>query len=124
MCLLRAPSGGKLKRRAVGPYTFLRYVGWRGVNAEIAGASGTRLTVSAANLHPMDPRTHVDQYTRRVEQGQPQEETRASSPTSGSSISDPPGVWVHPLQAPEQDAELHGLVAELTWDFDAVSRGG
>ena len=28
LCLLRAPSGGKLKRRAIGPYTFGCYVGW------------------------------------------------------------------------------------------------
>ena len=55
LCLLRTPGGGKLKRRAVGPYTFARYEGWRGVNAEIVGAAGKRITVSAANLRPMDP---------------------------------------------------------------------
>ena len=60
LCLLRAPGGGKLKRQVVGPYTFARSVGWRGVNAEIVSVAGKRLTVSAANLRPMDPRTHVD----------------------------------------------------------------
>ena len=69
LCLLRAPGGGKLKRRAVGPYTFARYVGWRGVNAEIVGTAGKRITVLAANLQPMDPCTHVDRYAPKVEQG-------------------------------------------------------
>ena len=117
LCLLRAPGGGKLKRRAIGPYTFARYVGWRGVNAEIVSVAGKRLTVSAANLRPMDPRTHVDRYARRVEQGghvddvavddeqgadeavdhgwregEPPPDT--GSATSGSSIAEPPGVVV------------------------------
>ena len=69
LCLLQAPGGGKLKQRAVGPYTFACYVGWRGVNAEIVGTAGKCITVSAANLQPMDPRTHVDCYACRVEQG-------------------------------------------------------
>ena len=67
LCLLRAPVGGKLKRQAVGPNTFAHYVGWRGVNAEIMSVVGKRITVSAANLQPMDPRTHVDHYARKVE---------------------------------------------------------
>ena len=50
LCLLRAPSSGKLKRCAIGPYTFGRYVGWQGTNAEVVGSDGQRLTVSAANL--------------------------------------------------------------------------
>ena len=58
LCLLRAPTGGKLKRRAVGPFTFVKYVGWRGVNAEIVGVSGKVRTVSAVNLRPLDVRTH------------------------------------------------------------------
>ena len=58
LCLLRAPSGGQLKRRAVGPFTFVKYVGWRGVNAEIVGVSGKVRTVSAVNLRPLDVRTH------------------------------------------------------------------
>ena len=58
--MLPAPSGGKLKRCAVGPYTFVCYVGWHGVNVEIVGLAGKLLTVSAPNLHPMDPCAHVD----------------------------------------------------------------
>ena len=67
MCLLHAPGGGKLKRRAVGLYTFLCYTGWCGVNAEITSATGVRLTVSAANLRPLNPLTQVDEYVHRVE---------------------------------------------------------
>ena len=117
LCLLRALGGGKLKRRVVGPYTFTRYVGWQGVNAEIVSAAGKHLTVSAANLRPMDPRTHVDRYAHRVEQGghvndvavdegesadeavdhgwlegEPPPDT--GSATSGSSITEPPGIVV------------------------------
>ena len=117
LCLLRAPGGGKLKRRAVGPYTFARYVGWRGVNAEIVSAAGKRLTVSAANLRPMDPRTHVDCYACRVEQGGHVDDVAVDdegganeavdhgwlegelppdmgSATLGSSFAEPPGVVV------------------------------
>ena len=39
------------------------------MNAEIVGAAGKCITVLAANLRPMDPRTHVDRYARKVEQG-------------------------------------------------------
>ena len=67
LCLLKAPSGGKLKRRAISPYTFGRYVGWQGTNAEVIGSDGRKLMVSAVNLRPRDPRTHVDRYTRRAE---------------------------------------------------------
>ena len=113
--MLRAPGGGKLKRRVVEPYTFARYVGWRGVNADIVSAAGKRLTVSAANLRPMDPRTHVDRYACRVEQGGHVNDVAVDdergadeavdhgwlegelppdtgSATSGSSIAEPPGV--------------------------------
>ena len=79
--------------------------------------AGKRLTVSAANLRPMDPRTHVDHYACRVEQGghvndvavdaeesadeavdhgwlegEPPPDT--GSATLGSSITEPPGVVV------------------------------
>ena len=67
LCLLRAPSGRKLKRCAIGPYTFGHYVGWQGTNAEVVGSDGRKLTVSAVNLRPLDPRTHVDRYMRRAE---------------------------------------------------------
>lgn len=92
-----APSGRKLKQHAMEPYTFLRYMGWHGINAKIAGVSGIRLTVLAENLYPMDPGTCMDQFKHRVEQGLPQEETHMSSPTSGSLISELLGMWVHPL---------------------------
>ena len=115
--LLRAPGGGKLKRQAVGPYTFACYVGWRGVNAEIVGVARKRITVLAANLWPMDPRTHVDRYAPKVEQGGHMNDVAVDdegladeavdhgwlegelppdmgSATSGSSITEPPGVVV------------------------------
>ena len=117
LCLLRAPGGGKLKQRAVGPYTFACYVGWRGVNAEIVDAAGKRVTVLTANLWPMDPRTHVDRYARKVEQGGHVDNVAVDdegsadeavdhgwlegelppdmgSATSGSSIAELPGVVV------------------------------
>lgn len=67
LCLLRAPSVGKLKRHAIGPYKFGHYMGWRGTNAEVVGSDGRRLMVSAANLRTLDPRTHMDCYTWRAE---------------------------------------------------------
>ena len=63
LCLLRAPSGGKLKHHTIGPYTFGRCVGWQGTNAEVVGSDGRKLMVSAANLRPLDPQMHVDRYT-------------------------------------------------------------
>ena len=66
-CLLRAPSGGKLKRHTIGPYMFGRYVGWQGMNAEVVGSDGGKLTVSVANLRLLDPRMHVDCYTWQAE---------------------------------------------------------
>ena len=83
------------------PVYFLRYTGWRGVNAKIMSATGVQLTVSATNLRPMHPLTHVDEYVRHVELGAVPSECElsealpdrpVSSATSGSSISDPPGV--------------------------------
>ena len=53
--LLRSRELGKLKCRATGPYVFRRYVGWRRTNAEIEGAAGRLMTVSAANLLPLHP---------------------------------------------------------------------
>ena len=67
LCLLRAPSGEKLKNRAISPYTFGRYVGWQGMNAEVVGSDGRKLMVSMVNLQPLDPHTHVDRYTWRAE---------------------------------------------------------
>ena len=101
----------------MGPYTFAHCVGWRGVNAEIVGTAGKRITVSAANLWPMDPCTHVDRYARKVEQGghvndiavdgegsadeaidhgwlEGELPPDTGSATSGSSIAEPPGVVV------------------------------
>ena len=67
LCLLRAPSGGKLKHHAIGPYTFGHYVGWQGTSSEVVGSDGRKLTVSVANLQLLDPRMHVDCYTQRAE---------------------------------------------------------
>ena len=67
LCLLCAPGVGKLKTLAVGPYTFLCCTGWRGINAEIVGASGARITVSVTNLCIMNPPTYIDEYIRRIE---------------------------------------------------------
>ena len=64
MVLLRSPRPGKLKVRAVGPYTFLHYVGWRGTNAMIQGRSGQTLTVSVANLRPV----HADMVVVHMRQ--------------------------------------------------------
>ena len=63
-------SGGKFKHHAVGPYTFVCYLGWHGVNADIIGSAGKLLTVSIANLCPTDPCTHVDWYMRCMELGE------------------------------------------------------
>ena len=70
LCLLRAPAAGKLKRNALGPYTFDRYVGWRSVNTEIVGANGISRTVSMVNLRTLNGRTHMDVYRNLVEEGQ------------------------------------------------------
>ena len=79
--------------------------------------AGKRITVSAANLRPMDPHTHVDHYARKVEQGGHVNDVAVDdeavadeaidhgwlegelppdtgSATSGSSITEPPGVVV------------------------------
>ena len=81
------------------------------------GAAGKRITVSAANLRPMDPRMHVDRYAHKVEQGGHVNDVAVDdegsidgavyhgwlegelppdtgSATSGSSITEPPGVVV------------------------------
>lgn len=53
--LLHSRELSKLKCRATGPYVFWRYVGWRRTNAEIEGAAGRLMMVSAANLLPIHP---------------------------------------------------------------------
>ena len=53
--LLHSRELGKLKCRATRPYVFRHYVGWRRTNAEIEGAAGRLMTVSAANLLPLHP---------------------------------------------------------------------
>ena len=80
-------------------------------------AAGKRLTVSAANLWPMDLHTHVDRYARTVEQGGHVDDVAmddevgadeavdhgwlegelppdTGSATSGTSIMEPPGMVV------------------------------
>ena len=53
--LLHSRELGKLKCHATGPYVFRRYVGWRRTNAEIEGAAGRLMMVSADNLLPLHP---------------------------------------------------------------------
>ena len=69
MVLLQTPWPGKLKARTIEPFTFLHYMGWRGVNARICNIAGVEQVVSAANLKPLNPLTHVDWYLEVVEQG-------------------------------------------------------
>ena len=73
LCLLRAPSAGKLKRQATGTFTFVRYVGHRGVNAEIVGVQGTLRMISLVNLCPLDHQMHINGYRAVVEEGRAQE---------------------------------------------------
>ena len=47
---------GKTKARCIGPFVFQRYVGDRGVNAELRGVGGRVRVESVANLIPMQPR--------------------------------------------------------------------
>ena len=81
------------------------------------GAARKRITVSAANLRPMEPRRHVDHYACKVEQGGHVNDVAVDdegsadeavdhgwlegelppdtgSATSGSSITELPGVVV------------------------------
>ena len=69
MVLLRTPRPGKLKARAIGPFTFLDYMGWHGVNARICNTAGVEQVVSVANLKPLNPHRLVDWYREVVEQG-------------------------------------------------------
>ena len=69
MVLLQTPWPGKLKARAIGPFTFLHYMGWHGVNDRICNITGMEWVVSAANLKPFNPHMHVDRYQEVVEQG-------------------------------------------------------
>jgi hypothetical protein len=51
--LLRRRQPGKMKTRAEGPYTFLRYKTSAGWVAAVEGLAGRILEVSAANLIPL-----------------------------------------------------------------------
>lgn len=56
--LVRARTTGKQKARAVGPFVFKRYLGERGVNAEVVElGNGKSREVSVGNLLPMHPAT-------------------------------------------------------------------
>ena len=84
----------------MGPYIFKRYIGWRGVNAEVVQpGSGTTREVSTGNIISMRPASQqvnlktLEEYVKSQSRGfKTSEEEADSSMDSGSSISDPPRV--------------------------------
>ena len=74
---------GQLKKKCIGPFIFVRYMGERGLNAELKGVGGKLRSESVANLLPV--RHHPQPPA-------PTPEDFDSSSTSGSSISDPVGI--------------------------------
>jgi hypothetical protein len=57
--LLRRRQPGKMKTRAEGPWTFLRYKNTAGWVAIVEGLHGRKLEVSATNLIPLKGRQHL-----------------------------------------------------------------
>ena len=58
--LVRSREIGKQKTSAVGPFVFRKYIGERGVNAEVVQlGSGKIREVSLGNLLPMHPATQA-----------------------------------------------------------------
>ena len=85
----------------MGPYIFKRYIGWKGVNAEVVQpGSGTTQEISAGNIIPMHPASQqvnlktLEEYVKSQSRGfKTSEEGEAdSSVDSGSSTSNSPGV--------------------------------
>ena len=85
----------------MGPYIFKRYIGWRGVNAEVVlPGSGTTREVFTDNIIPMHPASQqvnlktLEEYVKSQSRGfeASEEGKEDSSVDSGSSISDPPRV--------------------------------
>ena len=96
--LLKQRVPGKMKCRALGPYTFIRYTGRLAVTAEILNHKGKEYLVSVANLLPVHPPAlRLERYSPppQVHSG-PLSSSTIPYPTTSYSGGPPPGVVVQP----------------------------
>ena len=96
--LLKQKEPGKMKCRALGPYTFLEYTGTLGVTASILNHKGKTYQVSVANLLPLYSNvTRLNRFD--PPQKPPTQSTTTISTMETSSTPDPglpPGATLIP----------------------------
>jgi hypothetical protein len=102
LVLLKSKEPGRRKVTAVGPYTFIKYLGPLGVVAKVANKAGKLYEVSAANLLPIND----SNFNRLMRYDPPPEEDPTTSlefestesTLSGSSLGPaiPKGVRLEP----------------------------